>query len=386
MSNNIENCQLCNKSPYKYVCPKCNVPYCSVDCYKSNAHLKCSEQFYKTCIRDELTSAQPQTPADMRKIYDILKRMHEFDAGVGPKDFDDGLAEPLDSDDDEPHQSDNDNDEEEENGDDDDLATRLQDIDINDADAVWECLTTAEQKEFQKMITNGEIMKLLPDYKPWWQVEKQKLKKPKIVVLEPKENKSEEQPTLIPTVKSVIPKFSVLCSKEPSPCLHYNLWNILGAYACTVRFFSGEHITNPTEAASNLVNLSATLKYGTNFEEVNDALISVEMEALTTGNGANGPNGINSLLVESREQLENDAKELMCTRQFKLAAFSDMLNLFLLTKKQLKTKNSEEAEFQKLYAMCSGNVELSRTKLQQFIKKFEFYLSYVNRDAEEDLK
>lgn len=335
-------------------------------------------------------TTSPESQQDMRKIYDILKRMRESDAGFKPKDFDaDGLDNPLDSDDEdtEPQQS-----EDEVEGDTGgiedsydeemdevvDMAARLKGIDINDADEVWSRLTTEEQQEFQKLIASGDIMKLMPDYKPWWC----KPKNSKIVIL-PSATDTE---VAIPEIQKNIPIFTKLCTKTPSPCLHYNLWNILSAYACVARFFGGEHRTNASEAVAHLVNLSATLKYGTNFEDAEDAIISVQMEACTTGNGPAGAAAVGTasagtnFLVESREQLQEDARQLMSTMQHKLAALSDILQLLQHSKALSKRKHSEEAEFQKLFALASGSVELNRTKLSQLIKKIEFMLSYVSRE------
>ncbi|KAH8311712.1 hypothetical protein KR044_007639 [Drosophila immigrans] len=324
----------------------------------------------------------------MRKIYDILKRMRSSDAGFNPEDFDaDGLDNPLDSDDEAGQQQEEDDDEEEEGDpalaeeaveDDEDIAARLKGIDINDADEVWSRLTMEEQQEFQKLIASGDIMKLMPDYKPWWCRPKQS----KIVVL----NAPAEQQVEAPEMQKNIPKFTDICKKTPSPCLHYNLWNILSAYACIARFFGGEQRTNASEAVAHLVNLSATLKYGTNFEDAEDAIVSVEMEACTTGNGPAGAAAVGSagggsnFLVESREQLQEDARQLMSSRNNKLSALSDILYLLQTTKALSKRKNPEEAAFQKVFALASGSVELNRSKLTQLVKKVEFMLSYVTRE------
>lgn len=329
----------------------------------------------------------------MRKIYDILKRMRETEGGFNPQDFDtDGLENPLDSDEgedpDEEYAEDDGEEGAAEDGDDtlgeevdDDIAARLKGIDINDADEVWSRLTTEEQEEFQKLITSGDIMKLMPDYKPWWN----KAKNSKIVVI-PSPEEAAKKESSIPEICGSIAKFSDICKKVPSPCLHYNLWNILSAYACVARFFGGEQRTNASEAMAHLVNLSATLKYGTNFEDAEDAIISVEMEAITTGNGPAGAAAVGSagagsnFLVESREQLQQDARQLMATRDNKLAALSDVLHLLQQTKAMSKRKNPQEAEFQKLFALASGSVELDRTKLSQLVRKIEFMLSYVARE------
>lgn len=309
----------------------------------------------------------------MRKIYDILKRIRETDAGLEAENFD---MDGLDSDDEnetgfnEESLDDGDEDNEEE-----DIAERLKDININDADEVWQRLTEKEKEEFKKLVSSGDIMKLMPEFKPWWQ------RKVNSKIIEIGYDK--EQQNNVPKLIDNIPKYSKICSKEPAPCLHYNLWNILAAYSCTVRYFNGEHMTNSNEAIAYLINLSSTLKYGTNFEDVEDAIISVEMEALTTGNGATQlmpTTGIpNCLFVKDRTLLKADARQLMLTVGSKLSALCDILRLLKLAKRILRTPKTGEAEFQKLFALSSGMDELTRSKIQQFIKRIEFYLSYINR-------
>ncbi|XP_005186078.3 zinc finger HIT domain-containing protein 2 isoform X1 [Musca domestica] len=396
MSEISENlCQICNKQKFKYTCPRCNIAYCSVDCYKSQAHIKCSEAFYKQCIQDELAAKMGDggqgNSDDVRKMYDILRRIRESDAGIPIEDFD---RDSLDSDDEtcgpeDDEEADTNGVEGGQHGEFEecyelDIAERLKDVDINDADEVWEHLTQEEKEEFKKLLATGDIMKLVPDFRPWWLKDN---KTSKIVDIS-KKNEGDCHRN-IPPIYENIATFSTICSKEPAPCLHYNLWNILTAYACTARYFHGEQLANPNESAAFMVNLSSSLKYGTNFEEVEDAIVSVEMEALTTGNGAAQllpTNSPQTLIVESRDQLHADAKALMSTRHNKLAALSDILKIFQLTKNILKKAKKEHAEFQKLFALSSGMEELTRTKTQQIVKKLEFYLSYVNRDAESDLK
>jgi hypothetical protein len=36
-------CGLCDVQFSRYTCPKCNVPYCSLVCYKSDRHADCAE-------------------------------------------------------------------------------------------------------------------------------------------------------------------------------------------------------------------------------------------------------------------------------------------------------------------------------------------------------
>lgn len=394
----------------KYNCPRCNIAYCSVNCYRSTTHLQCSEQFYRECIEEDLAASGPgekHSKEDIRKVYEILQRIRETEAG---EEFQPS-SESLDSDDDQDvtankrleRESDEGTDEEDE-----DLCERLKNIDINDAGQVWSQLTAKEKKEFETLLSTGDIMKLVPSFTPWWLSlsSKRPVEETQKDLLPSRgEGTSVVHPSTMPSIISNISKFSDLCRKEPAASVHYNLWNILASYACTVRFFAGEHCTVPNEASACLLNLSTCLKYGTNFDDVEDALLSVEMEAKTTGQDAvqqlfNCSNNksfdatmtcgtFNATLVEDRSKLESDVCRLMLSTTYKLAALSDILNLFRLARKFLKKKpqtNCREKDrkdnvmdFHKLFALNGGGVELTTHQLCQLIRKIQFYLSYVNR-------
>ncbi|KFD59046.1 hypothetical protein M514_00209 [Trichuris suis] len=97
-------CKICSKSTKKiYVCPRCNVQYCSLDCFRHRTHLRCSEEFYRNCVLEELKSLpEPSkatnnglpTTSDLWKdasAVDILeeKQLDEMLASVGVNPSDD---------------------------------------------------------------------------------------------------------------------------------------------------------------------------------------------------------------------------------------------------------------------------------------------------------
>ena len=65
----------CENSLAKYACPKCNIQYCSVDCYRSEAHGQCSEDFYRDCVLSELGS-QDADPQARTRMLEMLSRLH----------------------------------------------------------------------------------------------------------------------------------------------------------------------------------------------------------------------------------------------------------------------------------------------------------------------
>ena len=42
------------KKSARYTCPRCNVRYCSLECYRSEKHGGCSEAFYHDCVVEDL--------------------------------------------------------------------------------------------------------------------------------------------------------------------------------------------------------------------------------------------------------------------------------------------------------------------------------------------
>lgn len=73
----------CNTCPQKYKCPRCSIPYCSLECYKSASHIDCSEDFYKECVETEMKS-QANNPENRNKMMEILKRFHLEDLSENP--------------------------------------------------------------------------------------------------------------------------------------------------------------------------------------------------------------------------------------------------------------------------------------------------------------
>lgn len=55
MQSTFDCCGFCPTEKIDlYKCPKCSQFYCSIKCYRNKNHVKCSEEFYKQCIEDQL--------------------------------------------------------------------------------------------------------------------------------------------------------------------------------------------------------------------------------------------------------------------------------------------------------------------------------------------
>ena len=102
----------CSKQTAKYTCPKCNLRYCSLECYKnevgdednvcsiysssilnnfsfailySQSHLQCTESFYKDNILQEISN-QRVSNEEKKKILELLKRVGREDVSADSDD------------------------------------------------------------------------------------------------------------------------------------------------------------------------------------------------------------------------------------------------------------------------------------------------------------
>ncbi len=70
-------CKVCDENESKYICPRCEAPYCSLPCYKAHS-ADCLESFYKAQIDNELQS-QKTSPEERKKLESILQRLKKID-------------------------------------------------------------------------------------------------------------------------------------------------------------------------------------------------------------------------------------------------------------------------------------------------------------------
>ena len=74
-------CQICHEKSAPYKCPKCQIKYCSLTCYRDPLHKTCSKEFDQNEFIDSMTTNEPdhqnQTTTNdfvRERIEDILKR------------------------------------------------------------------------------------------------------------------------------------------------------------------------------------------------------------------------------------------------------------------------------------------------------------------------
>lgn len=340
------------KSQAKYACPKCNVEYCSVECYKSDAHGQCSEAFYKDCVLSELDS-QDADPEARTKMLEMLSRLHNSELETDENE--------LDSDDE---------------SDELDLADRLHGIDLDDADSVWNRLTAKEKEEFEEILRNGDVTKILSSWEPWWC---HRVKKKVIQDLDSTEETDDSYKKCCPLVDEDIQPLSKLSKVKPSTCVMWNLANVLSSYVITVRIYNGDHESYTQEAASVLISFCTNLSSNQNFEDFNLAVTTARQEAI------NAP-WITAEVVDEiqlRQDLENICNGPLETKNnfYVLAALCDIHRLFNKSKSNKKDIRSKaDGEFSRRYPDTSLEdtiPKVTKEKLKGCIRKIEFYQSWA---------
>ncbi|KAG5636783.1 hypothetical protein H0H81_006897 [Sphagnurus paluster] len=218
-------CKLCGRQFAKYNCPTCNVPYCSLTCFRSQPHNQCSEGFYKKEVELEIESKPSKTPQERMRMMELLKKFEEENQQE-PKD----LVESEDEDDA------------------DDLAERFQDIDMDTVSAadLWSKLTPAEQQQFLKVMedpTSDLAQQLLASEElerqrrePWWDAPEVA---PDIETLPP-QTQYGNKPELIRVPSALVKPIS------NGPPLFYNMCALCIAYAFTTRHLSASPLSSLT--------------------------------------------------------------------------------------------------------------------------------------------
>lgn len=70
-------CHSCQKQLSRYTCPKCNLPYCSLTCFRAPEHRACADSFDRTTLADDLNGDSDTATADKDQMLGMLKKFEE---------------------------------------------------------------------------------------------------------------------------------------------------------------------------------------------------------------------------------------------------------------------------------------------------------------------
>ncbi|EEC07382.1 conserved hypothetical protein [Ixodes scapularis] len=220
-------CKFCELPSAKYTCPRCGFAYCSGACYKDARHRNCSEDFYKDWVHTYLRTEQAD-PEARRKMMDVLASAHREEEGEQDKQ--------------------------------EELVERLAEVDLDDAESAWSCLTADEKAEFEELVASGSAGKLVPVWQPWWE------RAPLIAEVAPTDATSD------------VPPLNRLTSQPPAPCVVNSALNVLCGYVYVARLYNGDLLS---ESALELLSVSAVLSEDAVFASASEAVQSLLQWTLT---------------------------------------------------------------------------------------------------------
>ncbi|KAG2110380.1 uncharacterized protein F5147DRAFT_690391 [Suillus discolor] len=223
-------CGICRRQFSRYTCPGCNVSYCNLTCFRSEAHYQCSETFYRKEIQTNIETKSSKTHEERQKMLELLKRLEEQ-----TQEEDSSLLR----------------DQDESDSDSNDLVSRFAGVDISSAssDELLRLMTKEEIDKFfnalrdptsqlaQKLLSSEELQSARQE--PWWEAS-----------LEGSPNSSGSMRYgSKPALMEFPPK--LVKSQASSPSLVYNVCAVLVAYAFATRHLSVSPLSSTENDASD---------------------------------------------------------------------------------------------------------------------------------------
>ncbi|GER25662.1 RNA-binding (RRM/RBD/RNP motifs) family protein [Striga asiatica] len=243
-------CRVCEKQFSQYTCPRCNIRYCSLHCYKSHS-LRCTESFMRENVMEELQQVQSDENSKF-KMMEILKRFHEEEE-----------ADSLDEEDSVSSFSEE----------------TIQKI-LSGGQINFDDLSIEEKKHFQRAVASGELGKLIQPWDPWWLKPSAKhiaLSPDGTHLVHPIPNSESTSPEKWADVphgpESPLPPVSQLTASSPSPLLPVHLVDIIYSYCFTLRLYNGDWGADPLDASTVVLTVSSVLGSAGKPQTVLEALL-----------------------------------------------------------------------------------------------------------------
>ncbi|XP_055987778.1 zinc finger HIT domain-containing protein 2 [Sorex fumeus] len=315
--------------PARYTCPRCNVPYCSLRCYR--AHGSCAEAFYRDQVLGELRGrhASPSRLAcALRRLREQREAEDEAEdaglrAGPGP-----GALSGL-----------------------------------------WERLAPADQAAFERLLSRGEAGRLLPPWRPWWWgrgTQPRLLEElgdapgpapaapeptPAGAPLDPKEDAATEPGSTDPPLGDApdvrappppadLPALASLSRGRPSPLVRFQLPNVLFAYAHALALYhGGDDAALLPDLCATLLGVSGALGAQQVFASTEEAL-QAAAHVLEAGEHPPGPLGTRGAMREAARILLGEGPATQ--KRYTLAALGHLARSLGRARKLAATAEERE--------------------------------------------
>eukprot|EP00002_Diphylleia_rotans_P039838 TRINITY_DN9337_c0_g1_i1.p1 TRINITY_DN9337_c0_g1~~TRINITY_DN9337_c0_g1_i1.p1 ORF type:complete len:237 (+),score=24.06 TRINITY_DN9337_c0_g1_i1:69-779(+) len=193
-------CHTCTRKVSKYMCPRCNAPYCSLECYK-NHNVRCTDEFYGSQLKEMLVGVKA-SPHDRSNMMSILQRDYEERTKDELQLRHGGVCQPS-------------------RDQDQDLVRRFEDLDFEQDRGSLD--DDDDDLEDQKLERSRFVL-----WNPWWTTERRSELKPKRLISPIQQEEESDQIALdIPPLPTMIPHISTLTSASPSVLLRYNICDVM---------------------------------------------------------------------------------------------------------------------------------------------------------------
>ncbi|KAM9220862.1 zinc finger HIT domain-containing protein 2 [Dugong dugon] len=342
-------CPVGEDQPARYTCPRCNVPYCSLRCYR--AHGTCAEDFYRDQVLGELRG-RTASPSRLASALRRLRQQRETEdepeeAGLTPGPAPGGLS------------------------------------------GLWERLTPAEKAAFEQLLSRGEAGRLLPPWQPWWWARGAEPRLLQELDDAPGSDAAELEPALArtplepakdaaaaaepeaaeplledapgagaPSVPARIPALASLSRGRASPLVRFQLPNVLFAYAHTLALYHGGDDALLSDFCATLLGVSGALGAQQVFASAEEALLAA-VHVLETGEHPPGPLGTRGAMQETARILLGEGPASQ--KGYTLAALGHLVQILGQARK--RTMAAEE-----------------RDRLYRARKKCQFLLAWTNEN------
>lgn len=204
-------CDVCTQARAKYLCPQCNLPYCSLDCFKTHG-TDCTNQFYQNRVTEEL-KGQKASEAEKRSMQESLCRIHR------------SMKEPEEEIGGDPT-------EEEEP---EDVLLRLSEKELSSLSL--EDLNSEQRNNFLQLVKEGKMGAHIELWVPWWTSQ-------------------------TPSVEVAVPQarpLSELTTTPSSPLVVFAVAELMLSYCYVLRLYNGDAECDVIASVSLIQDLTPSL-------------------------------------------------------------------------------------------------------------------------------
>jgi len=250
-------CRVCQRSRSQYTCPRCEVAYCSLDCYRAHG-AQCTESFYRREVEAELR-ARSATGEERRRLERIVLELSRL--GETPDGGADG--QPDSGSDDSDDQSEGQHRLEA-------LAERAR-----RGELCAEDLSEEEARRFHAELKSGSLGRALGAWEPWWL-------RAAVVELDALDGDDGA---------SAGPEVAHLCcagGRSANPLVAMTVLESLYAYAHAMRAFNGEWAWDPLQVASHLLHLARAVATRRVYRSAEESLQAARSAAASLPGGGPG--------------------------------------------------------------------------------------------------